>query len=81
MAFAHAGSTAATSEEMEMFNNSRINEFSSGAVPTLMQRINPFGGIFKSEEKKPPKGFEKFFKKKEDREKETSAAAKGKWNI
>lgn len=31
--------------------------------------------IFKSEDKKPPKGFEKFFKKKEEREKETPAAA------
>lgn len=38
--------------------------------------------IWKSEneDKKPPKGFEKFFKKKEEREKESkSATKKGKW--
>ena len=34
--------------------------------------------IFKAEEKKPPKGFEKFFKKKEQREAE-SASSKGKY--
>ena len=45
---------------------------------SLIQRINPFG-IFKSDsgDKKPPKGFEKFFKKKEDREKEAPTSSKG----
>ena len=37
--------------------------------------------IWRSEDdKKPPKGFEKFFKKKEDREKEASPTSeKGRW--
>ncbi len=33
--------------------------------------------IFKSEDKKPPKGFEKFFKKREEREKEVTSEKEG----
>ena len=33
------------------------------------------------DDKKPPKGFEKFFKKKEEREKEASQPAKGKSSL
>lgn len=33
------------------------------------------------DDKKPPKGFEKFFKKKEEREKEASQPSKGKSSL
>ena len=51
-------------------------------TPEEEQLLQSYGfTIWKTEggdDKKPPKGFEKFFKKKEDREKEGSQAAKGK---
>lgn len=34
--------------------------------------------ILRSEDKKPPKGFEKFFKKKEERDAEKASKSKGK---
>lgn len=51
----------------------KLNDFSN--AERTFAKLSAF---LKSEDKKPPKGFEKFFKKKEEREKETSSATKGK---
>ena len=44
-------------------------------IMKFFSQLNASGG---EDDKKPPKGFEKFFKKKEERDKEASATSKGK---
>jgi hypothetical protein len=51
----------------------QVNDLKQGYIPhtdeSLHYKLSTlFPHIFKSDDKKPPKGFEKFFKKKEDRE-------------